>query len=460
MIFPRPAYLKCLAHLNCEKKHAVIYFIHAYFYSRKSERADRMKKISRRAAALSFILLFSAINSPSAVSFTAPAVGGAAPFRVVDLDAACEIPGDLTFNAYKFPPETEASYEVRHAGGRAAEFSELTEAEAYAAPLTGACVIKKGILWTGDFDEPPKDPRPDESLDAPELGLGSFSVFQNSQLLNHFDSYCEAVAYARAWPGGVVAGEMVVSHTFAPTPEHKLYLIEDYKAFGTLAEAVSFAGDSDIRRAVIAVCPEYDRSKILWENAAARGVAMIENVPFLCQFPELPRGCEVTALTMLLNFKGLMVDKTFVAKDIKKSPLKYDDPNNGFIGDMYSLANHGLGAYHTPVAELARGYVPREVIDVTGCEFEDLFYYLDRGMPVWVIVNSRYAVLPEYEFVTWQTRCGPVRVTYRMHSVLVTGYDERYVYFHDPYTGAQNKQPRGSFAGGWKQMGSQAITIL
>jgi uncharacterized protein YvpB len=45
------------------------------------------------------------------------------------------------------------------------------------------------------------------------------------------------------------------------------------------------------------------------------------------------------------------------------------------------------------------------------------------------------------------------------HSVVVTGYDSKYVYFNDPLDGQKNKKkPLKQFIEGWKQYGSQAIS--
>ncbi len=53
-----------------------------------------------------------------------------------------------------------------------------------------------------------------------------------------------------------------------------------------------------------------------------------------------------------------------------------------------------------------------------------------------------------------------MKITYKEHSVLVTGYDQSYIYFNDPLTGEKNKKaPKQHFINAWKQMGSQAITF-
>jgi len=192
----------------------------------------------------------------------------------------------------------------------------------------------------------------------------------------------------------------------------------------------------------------------------------IGGVPLIGQFPELPRGCEVTSLAMLLNFYGVRADKMELADAIRKLPFRtleqgtwyYADPNEGFAGDMYSYANPGLGVYHAPIAELAETYAPGKVIDMTGAEFEEVLYQVSEGRPVWVIITSTYDVVPEREWMTWKTRRGTVKVTYKQHSVVITGFDDRYVYVHDPYL-QNTRLDLQKFRAGWEQIGRQAIII-
>lgn len=192
------------------------------------------------------------------------------------------------------------------------------------------------------------------------------------------------------------------------------------------------------------------------------------DVPLIQQLPELPRGCEVTSLAMLLQDAGVQVDKTVLAKQIKKDPTPFQrrngkvyfgNPHNGFVGDMYSLTTPGLGVYHEPIEELAKQYLPNRIVNLTGSDFSELQKYLSQGAPVLVITNSTFRALPESAFREWDTPNGPIKITYYEHSVVITGYDQDYIYFNDPLSDQKNKKaPKDDFLAAWVQMGKQAIT--
>ncbi|SET55437.1 Uncharacterized protein YvpB [Salinibacillus kushneri] len=192
------------------------------------------------------------------------------------------------------------------------------------------------------------------------------------------------------------------------------------------------------------------------------------SAPLVSQMPELPRGCEVTALSMLLGHAGVNVDKMTLAEGIKRDStpftrkngqVQFGNPNDGFVGDMYSFDNPGLGVYHGPIADLGEKYLPGRIVDLTGKNFDTVLNQLDNGKPVWVLTTSWFSHVPESYWETWNTPTGKVKVTYKMHSVLVTGYDNQYIYFNDPLANQKNRKvAKDSFIAGWNQMGNQAIT--
>lgn len=194
------------------------------------------------------------------------------------------------------------------------------------------------------------------------------------------------------------------------------------------------------------------------------------DVQVISQLPELPRGCEVTSLAMLLNYSGIDIDKLTLAKEIKKEKIGisvengkkyYGNPHHGFVGDIYSLKNFGLGVYHEPIRELAETYLPNQIRDFSNGEFNEILYHLGKKRPVWVIINTQYNHLSPNHFQTWNTKAGTIEITYKEHSVLITGYDHDYIYFNDPLTNTKNKKaPREEFKAAWIQMGKQAITVI
>lgn len=193
--------------------------------------------------------------------------------------------------------------------------------------------------------------------------------------------------------------------------------------------------------------------------------AMIEDVPFIRQLPELPRGCEVTSLAMLLQYNGVEVDKMQLASEIHRVPFEENglrgNPYEGFVGNMYTKSEPGYGVYHQPIFKLAEQYAPAKAVDLTGREISDIYKVVSSGSPVWVIANVTFQPLAEGSFETWDTSTGEVQITYYEHSVVVVGYDQNFVYINDPLASNPRKGvPRAQFEQAWEQMGKQAITIL
>lgn len=192
-------------------------------------------------------------------------------------------------------------------------------------------------------------------------------------------------------------------------------------------------------------------------------------VPLLSQLPELPRGCEVTSLAMLLQYESVKVGKMELAKNIKKDPtpktyqnerIHFGNPNVGFVGDMYSYSKPGYGVYNQPIEELANRYLPNRVVNLTGKDFSEIVNQIINDQPVWVITNTTFRELPESQFETWMTIQGEIEITYKEHSVVITGFDEKFIYFNDPLANQKNRQiPKDDFVKAWEQMGMQAIAI-
>ncbi len=295
---------------------------------------------------------------------------------------------------------------------------------------------------------------------------GEFQVYQNDKLINSFFDYNEAIEYASKYENASVKRYNGNFWLWDNTPQYNVYLngSDEYTAFNSFADAARFAAKSNYADVY------YRKSnKFVWNNHEELSNKIIENVSHIKQLPELKRGCEVTSLAMLMNYKGLKTDKMTLAREIKKDTTPYNEtggkiyfgnPNNGFVGDIYDYSKKGLGVYHLPIYSLLASYAGNDALDLTGCEFEDLYYFINKNSPVWIITNTKYDELPQSSFQTWNTPDGEVRVTYAEHSVLIVGYDDKYVYINDPLSSAgYTKKEKLRFIKAWKQMGRQAVTI-
>ncbi|GGD22499.1 C39 family peptidase [Pontibacillus salipaludis] len=191
---------------------------------------------------------------------------------------------------------------------------------------------------------------------------------------------------------------------------------------------------------------------------------VLVDAPHIQQLPELPRGCEMTSLAMLLQYADVDVDKMKLAEEIPKVPYIANgvngNPNDGFVGDMYDYSNPGLSVFAEPVVNLAETYLPGEIHNLTGGSFYQIQMALDNQKPVWVIVASTFGDIDPEHWETWITNEGELRITNKIHSVLITGYDEDHVYINDPlYEEKDRKLPLSDFVAAWDTFGRQAITL-
>ncbi|MCM3729084.1 C39 family peptidase [Neobacillus cucumis] len=191
--------------------------------------------------------------------------------------------------------------------------------------------------------------------------------------------------------------------------------------------------------------------------------SIVLNVPLINQMatPRLKNGCEMTSLAMVLNYHGVKVTKNTLANQVNKVPWTYSNglrgnPNIGFVGDMAN--GPGLAVYNGPVLSLAKKYVGNKAVNLTKKPFSEVLSYVGQGLPVWIITTTTFA--PVSNFQSWNTPQGPIRITFSEHSVVITGYDQNYVYINNPYGSKNQKLNKTTFMKAWEQMGSQAIVIL
>ena len=195
--------------------------------------------------------------------------------------------------------------------------------------------------------------------------------------------------------------------------------------------------------------------------------AMI-NAPMVKQNPELPSGCELTALTMLFQYYGIKKNKMELLPEMKIDPTPitwskdgsiayWGNPNIGYVGDI-TAKRKAFGIYHTGLFELLQKYIPTGV-DLTRKPFADLEHQISQSIPVVVWTTISFTVPADNDWVVWDSPLGPIKTTFLEHSVLLVGYDKSNVYVNDPLSGKkQFKIDKQQFINSWTALGMQALT--
>lgn len=158
---------------------------------------------------------------------------------------------------------------------------------------------------------------------------------------------------------------------------------------------------------------------------------MLDITP-ISQFPELPTGCEITAVAMLMDYKGVDLSKTDIADEIPYSPD--GDMETGFWGNPYD--DSGYTMYPPAWADLFNQYLG-SFTDLSGASLTKLRATLKDNKPI----------------VAWINYHGQPA-----HSVLLIGYNQDTLTFNDPYTGKRKTMTAEKF---WKiasYQGHRAMT--
>lgn len=199
--------------------------------------------------------------------------------------------------------------------------------------------------------------------------------------------------------------------------------------------------------------------------------SQIEDFPLVIQNPELPTGCEITALTMVLNHYGFEADKIEMAgRYLPKTNagiyygedgLRYgNDMENFFIGDPFATSGVicGIGALETA----AEGYLQNHgstlnPYDITGETPEELYARVAAGQPVLVLVTIYMADRREAQ--GWYTQEGNwVDWSRNDHGAVLIGYTESGVTIADPISGIV-EYPREDFENVYRSRGQRAMVL-
>ncbi|ETY75188.1 C39 family peptidase [Lactiplantibacillus fabifermentans] len=177
-----------------------------------------------------------------------------------------------------------------------------------------------------------------------------------------------------------------------------------------------------------------ERGQSGWVAAdQVRPTSIALDVPVVSQLPDLPTGCEITAVDMLLQYAGAKTTKNQLADELPRT----DDPNTGFVGDPYSEVGVGLYVYPQGILPTMRKYVST-AFDFTGRSLNELKVQLTKGHPV----------------VVWVANVDG----FASHALTVTGFNATDITYNDPWTGQREQMPTAEFERVWQDNGRRAVS--
>jgi uncharacterized protein YvpB len=237
----------------------------------------------------------------------------------------------------------------------------------------------------------------------------------------------------------------------------------------TLSEALSRGKELRDYKIFFSEYPNVE-DKLIFDSTNLLTSQYLEEITIVPQRPELPRGCEVASLSVLLDYSlDVAPGKMELARNLRTSSMEYEivdgfvnyvDMHVEFAGSMDDVNKPGLGVYIEPIKDLAKKYLIGTPSNVTGISFEQLLTLVSNKQPVLVIIPNRYQAVSDYSLEVWKTNSGYMEVTYQEHSVVIMGFDENYVYYSDPSKGIIDKKPKIAFNEAWESIGNQSLVIF
>lgn len=188
-----------------------------------------------------------------------------------------------------------------------------------------------------------------------------------------------------------------------------------------------------------------ESTQIFAEVKKSNSGTQLTDFDIIEQYPELPTGCEITAMTMVLNYYGYQVNKVTMALDYmpkvqaefyrsEDGRLMGPDLENFFVGDPTEETGYicGTGA----IVTAANRYLADVGSDLTvaamkNVQPEKLYDLIDQGTPVviWCTINME----DRAETDGWYREDGTyMEWSTNDHGAVLIGYDEDTVTVADP----------------------------
>lgn len=162
-----------------------------------------------------------------------------------------------------------------------------------------------------------------------------------------------------------------------------------------------------------------------WINKKGRITGVKNYAQAISQRPEMPTGCEITAVTMMVNFAGKNITKNQAAKVMHYSK----NPNKGFIGSPYKKWPKGYWVAPDGIKSVVKHYLGKSEV-MTGKTLSEVKNKL---------LHSHLVVLWVGAFDGFPN-----------HAITLTGYHNGIIYYNDPWFGTKNSIKESNLKYHWK----------
>lgn len=171
--------------------------------------------------------------------------------------------------------------------------------------------------------------------------------------------------------------------------------------------------------------------KTIYYDAMGNMVGVFNNAEVICQNPELPTGCEMTAVTMMLRYAGVNINKFQVAAETPRS----SNGDYGFVGNPYSPS--GWWVFPTGIAPVVQRNLGTSQV-MTGSSLQAIKDKLNIGHLV----------------VVWMANMNG----FVNHAITLTGYNNNGFFYNNPWTGQKEAMSYGEFYGHWNADAQRALS--
>lgn len=170
-----------------------------------------------------------------------------------------------------------------------------------------------------------------------------------------------------------------------------------------------------------------------WINKSGTITGIKNYAKVISQLPEMPTGCEITAVTMMINFAGVKVTKQQAAKVMHYS----SNPNKGFIGSPYKKWPGGYWVAPNGIKSVVKHYLGTSQV-MTGAS----------------MTSIKKKLLRSHCIVMWVGMFDGIS----NHAITLTGYHNGLIYFMDPWTGTKRSIKESTLKVHWALDAHRALS--